>query len=103
MNKQELSGKTLAILMIQEQNGQDDTHVLGGTVNLINGGLYLDSGPERPPFYIEEAWLKRIKPTPEALKEVLSNAHFYLSLSLGPLPKDNDRNEYQKTGLNLNT
>jgi hypothetical protein len=103
MNHKDLDEKILAILMFQEREGQeDDIHVLTGVVKLKDGVLHLHSGSERPPFQIQEEWLERIKYAPEALSETLSNAEYYLSLSVGPLPEDADMTEYTNTGLNLN-
>ncbi|MDL5055218.1 hypothetical protein QQ056_16930 [Oscillatoria laete-virens NRMC-F 0139] len=104
MNKNDLNKKTLAILMFVEKDGQDDdVYVLSGVVELLNDELYLNSGPKRPPFLIQEEWFDRIKPTPEEFVEEFSNAELYLSLSVGSLPENADMMQYNNTGLNLHS
>jgi hypothetical protein len=104
MDHQELEGKTLALLIFAEREGQeDDVHVIDGTVQALDGKLVLHFSEEQAPFPIQEDWLPRIKPTPEGIRAMLQNVQFCLSLSMGPLPQDTDMADYLATELNLNS
>jgi hypothetical protein len=104
MDHQELIGKTLALLIFAEREGQeDDVHVIDGTVQEKEGVLVLQFSEEHSPFPIQEDWLPRIKPTPEGIQAMLQDVQFFLSLSMGPLPENANMAEYLVTGLNLSS
>ncbi len=98
MNSQELNGKTLALLFA----GKDgDWSVLRGTVHQQGDVVMLDHSASGEPFHIQPEWLDRIKPIPEDLSDILMNADFFLSLSVGTLPERSDPSDYKFTGLKL--
>jgi hypothetical protein len=95
---QELQGKSLAIILIGED---EDWSVLRGIVRVEGDALLLDHNVSDQPFLIQSAWLSRIKPTPADLRDILMNADYFMSLSLGSLPEKSDLSEYESTGLKL--
>lgn len=98
MNYQELSGKSLALLLV----GEDENRwILHGTVCREGEALLLDHSASEQPFKIQPEWLDRIKPVPADLRDIFKGADFFLPLSMGTLPEDADPSEYVDTGLKL--
>jgi hypothetical protein len=70
----DLLGKTLAVVIVQQEPGKEDQ------VIIVDG-------------VVQEA---------DAVKEILCNCELSLTLYGGPFPEDGDASDYIKTGLNIN-
>jgi hypothetical protein len=80
-------------------NEQDESVLWTGIAHWDgNHLLMLRKDPDKP-FEISNEWHSRIQPTPEASKEDLLGAEFFLRLSVGNIPVGSDEAEFQKTGL----
>lgn len=92
-------GKPFCVLLIGTTvDGEDEGAVFSGTLKQNESGLYLDRG-ESPPFEIDPEWIERIKPVGPDIKDILLNAEYYLSLSVGQIPEGESTESYVATGL----
>jgi hypothetical protein len=100
VNLEELNGKTLALLLVrQNEAGEDEWAVLTGTARWDGTQLQVDRGSERKPFLIFDDWLGRVESVPEEVDDFFGGAKFYLALSVGNLPDSDDAEGYINTGL----
>ncbi|MGH7595682.1 MAG: hypothetical protein ACREOI_04985 [bacterium] len=101
MDLREIDGKSIALLLVDETKEEADWFVLNGIARFSESAFYVELVTSQKPFEIQIEWLSRIKPTPKELRDVLSDADYYLPLVVGSLPDDADLNEYVHTGLKL--
>ena len=100
MNLDYLTGRKLAILAVgDDEKGETDAAVFTGLARWANGHLYLDREDNQKPFEIPDDTLDRIKPVPPTVTDIFLDAEFYIPMSIGPLPDDEDTKRYLQTGL----
>jgi hypothetical protein len=94
-----LTGKKLAIIAWgEDEKGEDEAAVFAGLARWAEGHLYLDHGGNPESFQIPDDLLDQVKPVSDDIKDILLDAEYYISMSIGPLP-DDDPDEYEQTGL----
>lgn len=99
MNFDELTCRKIALVAWgEDENGKDDVAVFTGIARWENGHLYLDRKGKKP-FQFPDDTLERIKPVPAEISDILLEADFYISMTIGSLPKDANPEDYIKTGL----
>jgi hypothetical protein len=95
-----LDGKRLTLLLMgTKEDGDDDWAVFGGIASLEAGVLYMDRGEGKPRIKIREEWLGRIRMVEPESRETLLDADYYLPLTIGNLPPDEDGAGFDSTGL----
>jgi hypothetical protein len=100
MNFTELTGKKLAIVAIGEsEKGETEGAVFTGLARWANGHLYLDRGRNQKSFQFPDDVLQRIKPVPAEIADIILEAEYYITMSIGPLPNDANPKDYIETGL----
>jgi hypothetical protein len=100
MNYSKLNGKKIAIAAIGvDEHGEKEGAVWTGIARWENGHLYLDREEDPKVFQFPDNVLKRIKPVPSDLSDILLDSEYYVKLSIGPLPEDADPKDYRQTGL----
>jgi hypothetical protein len=91
MNFEELTGKKLAIIAWGEgEKGEDEAAVLAGIARWADGHLYLDHEGNPPSFQIPDDVLCWVKPVSDDVKDILPDAEYCISMSIGPVPADDD-------------
>jgi hypothetical protein len=96
----ELTGKKLALVVLgDDEKGETEGAVFTGLAQWVNGHLYLERGRNQKPFQLPDDTLERIKPVPADIKDIVLEAEYYLTMSIGPLPEDANPNDYIETGL----
>ncbi len=89
--------QTLAVLLWGEDaDGEEDVVLLTGVLRQADGVFFVDRG-ENPRFALEDEWLPRIKRTNPDVLDVVDNAPFMLSLTVGNVEEIDDN--YRPTGL----
>ena len=96
MDKLELVGKKLVLILWQND---DDAVLVSGKVVGDSNRLWLELGADQKPLFLDEEWLSRIQPVKSDIADIVGNADFVLSLSVGALPPDADLGDYEPTGL----
>jgi hypothetical protein len=100
MKFEELTGKKLAILAVGNDDKEEtEAAVFTGIARWSNGHLFLDRDCNQKPFQIPDDTLERIKSVPEKVSDIFLGAEFYIPMSIGPLPKDANPEDYTQTGL----
>jgi len=97
MNLDELNGKSLS-LIVWNTKKEDDAHVYLGKLYLENGEGYFINQEKGWKVSLDEEQLNRIDPVPGDLKEMLLDADYALSMSMGDLP-DTNTEEFKATGI----
>lgn len=90
-----LSGRRFALILTDERQ---ESAVFSGTL-LWKGQALLFQGSNERDFAILQEWYERIKPVPPSVKSILLDAEFFLSLSVGNLPDNQDLRHFEATGL----
>jgi hypothetical protein len=100
MKYEELTGKKLALIAWgEDENGKDDVVVFTGIARWENRHIYLDRKGKRKSFQVPDDVLERIKPVPAKIADIVLGAEFFLSMTIGSIPKDANPKDYIKTGL----
>ena len=100
MDLREVDGRRLALLLFHEdEQGEEHWAVAAGAARWDGSALVLDLGPGRAPFEVPEDALPRVRPVPEAARDTLEGADFFVTLSVGTLEPDSDPADHVKTGL----
>jgi hypothetical protein len=98
IDKTELYKKSLAIIAVNVDSKEEDNVVVySGIVNLKDEKIYFHRDGNDL-FEITD-WQDRIKIVSQDVKEILLNCEYSLTLSIGDLPKDENPEEYNQTGL----
>jgi hypothetical protein len=100
VNIEDIHEKLLAMVGWRERDdGSDDVAVFFGTAKWADGKLTLICDSPQSSFEIPDELLKRIKPVPPEMREVLSDADYYFNVTCGDLSDDEDKTTLGKTGL----
>ena len=96
-----LNNTELAILLWREAEAEEPSvWVVVGRCEWREGVLRWSDG-NKAAMEVQTDWLPRITATQPAVAEVVFNAPFMLSLSVGMLPKDVDLSSCSSTGIRL--
>ena len=97
----QIHGKRLAMIAWGEkkEDGGEDVVVFTGTANWDGEKLIMLREPPHSSFQVPNEWWGRLKPVSEELKEMLLEADFYFSVTVGDLSEGEDVAGYIKTGL----
>lgn len=97
MHEAALNKKIALIAWAKDENDDDDVAVFAGIFEKGNNGYYINRGADEPPFEVQEEWLPRIKKVEQEQSEMLLNAEYQLSLSVGSV--ESKGGPLVKTGL----
>ncbi|HIC80946.1 MAG TPA: hypothetical protein EYP07_08275 [Kiloniellaceae bacterium] len=97
----DLDGKTLALILCDESDGDIEAYRRVGTLHRGAEGYALHWDDGTAPLDVQAEWLERIKPVADAVKDILLDADLVLSLSVGAIPDDVDPSELLPTGLRI--
>jgi hypothetical protein len=98
MNFEELKDKSIC-LIVENAEKADDMHVYLGKLYFSNNKYQFVNQEKGWRVSLEEEHLSRLKPVKDSLKEILLNADYSLTMSMGSLP-DSDVDNFQSTGMN---
>jgi uncharacterized protein YdhG (YjbR/CyaY superfamily) len=94
-----LTGNKLAIIVVgEDDNGETEAVVFTGIARWEEGHLFLDRENEET-FQLPDDTVERIKRTPTKISKIVHGAEFLVTMSIGPIPKGENPNDYVKTGL----
>ena len=84
-----------------DDNGTEDGEwiVLTGIANWKNGHLSVYRGEDTPEFPVPDNTLDRIKTVAPEVREILEEAEYSVTLSVGPIPDDLDPSTLNHTGF----
>ena len=74
--------KSLTLLLVSDDDG---TAVITGTVLSVSDGLIFEHGGTPSQFALPDDALERIRPVDASLREIIGEADFMLSLTVGQL------------------
>ena len=95
-----LHDRKFAVIMVEDDGTEDgDWVVLAGVAKWRDGALSVHRGMDTPEFPIPDTALDRIRPVAPEDKEILYHADYSVSLSVGPIPTDDDPAAYDHTGF----
>jgi hypothetical protein len=87
MKASDLDGKVIALLLMgKTDQGEDDWGVCAGKAHCDGDTVYVDLGPELPPFELQQEWLDRVRPVDDTVREMLLDAEYCLPLEVEALP-----------------
>src|SRR5258708_358496 len=90
--------RKFAVIMIEDDGSEEgDWVVLSGIAKWHGGQLTIHRGMDVPEFPIPEAALDRVKPVAADVKHILYDADFSVTLSVGPIPPDEDAASFDHT------
>ena len=93
-----LVGSRLALLLTgEDEHGGDDWVVFAGVVRQDGERLVLERN--EGPFELRAEWIERIRPVKAELRDVLLDADYVLTLSVGNLPAGAPTDGFEATGL----
>ncbi len=100
INPKDTHGKRIAMIAWGEkEDGSDDVTVFTGIADWRDRHLTMVREPKESSFQIPDEWLNRLNPVEEKLKEILLEADYCFSVSIGNLSDGEDLSMLQKTGL----
>jgi hypothetical protein len=91
-----LNGKRIALVLT---DAADESAVFTGIGRWDGNTLVMLRNAPDPAVEIRQEWYSKIRPTPDASKDALLGADFFIGLQLGALPKGSDESRFQKIGL----
>ena len=97
----ELDGKTLAIILWGECDGEEEASTHTGTLRKTAVGYEFYRGENRPTFNLQPEWIDRIRLIPDDLKDTLINADLCLSLTVELIPDGMDVSDLELTGFQI--
>jgi hypothetical protein len=91
MNIEEVDGRSLALLLVQESDGDvESTCVVTGRARWDGERLSVDMGDGSAPLSVPEPKVDRIRRVPLELRSELEGADLFLMLYVAPIPQDSD-------------
>lgn len=91
MEIEEVDGRSLALLLVQESEGDvENTCVVTGTARWDGERLCVDMGDGGTPLSVPEPRFDRIRRVPAELRDELLGADLFLMLYVAPIPEDSD-------------
>ncbi len=100
MNAKTVDGKKLAIIAwAKDEKGEEDVAVFTGVASWNGKQLTLLRHPEQDSFVIPNDWLSRLKEMTPDLRDILLDADFSISVSVGLLPDNADLSQYENLPL----
>ena len=94
-----IDGRPFALLLMRRTPaGADDWAVFPGIARIQDNVMYVDRSP-RPRFEIRPEWFERIRLVEPSERDILQGADYYLPLSVGDVPADEDASDFLRTGL----
>ena len=95
-----LHDKKFAVIMIEDDGSDDgDWVVLWGTAKWCDNHLFVRRDMETAEFPIPDDALDRIKPVTADVREILEDAEYCITLSVGPIPDGVDPATLLQTGF----
>src|SRR4051794_12458922 len=95
-----LDGQKFAAIMIEDKGAAEaEWVVLSGIAKWRDGQLFVHRGMDVPEFPIPDTAWERIKPVSPDVKHILNDADYSVTLSVGPIPSDDDPVAYDHTGF----
>jgi hypothetical protein len=95
-----LHGKRLAMIgWAKKSDGKDDAAVFTGIAHWDGAVLTMQRGPETDPFEVSDEWFSRIRPVREDRRDMLLDADYFFSVSVGDLEVDEVPPGFRETGL----
>jgi hypothetical protein len=95
-----LHDRKFAVIMVEDDGTEDgDWVVLSGIAKWRDGQLTIDRGMDVPEFPIPDTALDRIKPVAPEVRHILYDADYSVTLSVGPIPPDEDAASFDHTGF----
>jgi hypothetical protein len=95
-----LDDQKFAAIMIDDDGVKEaEWVVLSGIAKWRDGQLFIHRGMDIPEFPIPETAWDRIKPVSPEVKHILFDSDYSVTLSVGPLPPDDDPSAYGHTGF----
>lgn len=92
MDIEEVDGRSLALLLVQESDGDiENTCVVTGTARWDGERLSVEMGDGGSPLAVPEPRFDRIRRVPAELRDELDGADLFLMLYVSPIPEDSDR------------
>lgn len=101
MNLEAIEAKSIAMIVWNTEK-ENDVHVYLGKLQNVNGEYFFINKEKGWKVSLDEEQLSRIQAVSNDLKEMLLNADYALSMSMGSLPEADDKSTYEKTGLKWN-
>jgi len=101
MNLEATEGKSIAMIVWNTEK-EDDVHVYLGKLQNTNGEYVFINAEKGWRVSLDEEQLSRLQPVTDDLKEMLLNADYALSMSMGNLPETDGNADYETTGMNWN-
>ena len=98
MNLEEIKDKSIALIVWNAEK-VDDVRVYLGRLKILDGKYAFINEEEGWKVSLYDEHLSRLRPVSEDLKEILLNADYGLSMSMGVLLETDDRDGWVKTGL----
>jgi hypothetical protein len=97
-----IQDKKFAVILVEDDGTEDGKWtVVTGVARWRDGHLFVHRGMDVPEFPIPDETLDRVKPVLPEVREILEDAEFCVTLSVGPLPEGADPSQYIPTGLRL--
>jgi hypothetical protein len=91
MNIEEVDGRSLALLLVQESEDDiENTCVVTGKARWDGERLSIDMGDGQAPLSVPDPKVDRIRRVPIELREELLGADLFLMLYVAPIPEDSD-------------
>ena len=97
MNLEDLKDKAITIIVYNIEK-ENDVHVYLGKLRIENDEHYFVNEEKGWRISLEKEQLSRLKLVSSELKDMLFNADYAISLSIGELPQP-DSAEYEATGM----
>lgn len=87
------------IAWAQKEDGSDDVAVFSGIAQWDGKVLTICREPATASFVVPEEWYSRLAPVEDDLKDMLLDAEYCFSVSVGDLDDVEDTGGFEKTGL----
>ena len=94
--------KKFAVILVEDDGTKDGKWtVVTGVAKWRDGHLFVHRAMDVSEFPIPDETLDRVKPVLPQVREILEDAEFCLTLTVGPLPEGADPSQFIHTGLRL--
>jgi hypothetical protein len=102
MNLEQVKEKSIAMVVWNSQK-ENDVHVYLGKLNSSDGQYSFINEERGWKILLNDEQLGRLKPVSDDLKDILLNADYSFSMSMGDIPDGEDLTDYNDTGLKWHT
>lgn len=102
MNLNEIIEKAIA-MVVWNSEIENDVHVYLGTIRSFDGEYVFINEERGWKVSLNDEQLSRLKPVSDDLKEILLNADYSFSMTMGNIPDTDVLTNFNDTGLDWNS